>query len=735
MATPITIWLYGDIGGEVQSRPIVERLATLPDAPVQVRINSGGGSVFEASAIFSALREHRGPVRVEIDGLAASAASYIAMAGDAVAIAENGLLMIHDPFVGGGGNARDLRHSAELLDRIALSMQRAYRSRSGLSAERIASIMAGETWFTADEALAAGFADEITAALDVAAMVDPATYRAAPRHVQQRLSAMKNLRAGETLAALLTRLVSEAATDDRDEAAIRDEMASAARLEESKLSKILAGDVMCPTLSSLEAFARVLGVQLTDLTAAGERDGCDYSAANTGPAAARRAGCDVAAFKADESRRRQEIKAAFTPWRSHWAVSALEDQCLDNLNITTTAARDALLTKLGEGAESLGGAMYSSNRAQPEVFAMNGSTAAMSSRDDGFAAAARDAILLRYGLGMKNPHPAARDLLGASMRDLAATCLSRAGRSPGLGGADATIRAALTTSDFPALLENTANKSLILGLEAEGAATHRDTWTRRGSLPDFKEGSRVALSEAPDLEIVHEAGEITHGPLTDSGKERIALKTYARIVSITRQALVNDDLDQLTRVPQAMGMAAARKEADLVYGLLAANPTMRDGAALFDATHGNLASAGGAITVSTLGEARAAMRKQRGVQNLSYMNIVPTFLVVGADRELEALQVLAEIEPNQTSAVVPGWVRRLTLVVDPRIDDLASGAWYLAGNPAAHDTFEVAFLDGQTAPTIEQEEGFDTLTLKWRVVFDLGVAALDWRALFQNPGA
>lgn len=168
MARAQTLYVYGDIGGEVEAQPMVEQIKAMPDADLLVRINSGGGSVFEASAIFNALAAHRGMVRIIIDGLAASAASYIAMAGRRVEIAENALLMIHDPWVGGGGNSRDLRQSAELLDKLAVSMRRAYAGKSGKSDSEVAEIMAAETWFAADEAVAAGFADTVIGALDVA---------------------------------------------------------------------------------------------------------------------------------------------------------------------------------------------------------------------------------------------------------------------------------------------------------------------------------------------------------------------------------------------------------------------------------------------------------------------------------------------------------------------------------------------------------------------------------------
>ncbi|MGN8157107.1 ClpP-like prohead protease/major capsid protein fusion protein [Salinisphaera sp. SWV1] len=657
MTIPQTVWIYGDIGGEVESQPIVEQLAALPDMPVDVRINSGGGSTFEGSAIFNALQQHRAPVNVYIDGIAASAASYIAMAGDDVAMADNALMMIHDPWVGAGGNARDLRQSAELLDKVSNSMQRAYAAKSGMPLDRVKAIMAAETWYTAEEAQAAGFVDRITGALDVAASIDLSAFGNVPAHIQTRLYAMADKATGP------------------------------------------------------------------------------QSAKNTDPQTAAAALDD---FKAKEQSRRQDIRSAFAAFRSQPGVSEVEQACIDDMECSADAARTRLLNKIGQDAEPLGthqDEMFGNAQIAPVGGGSRRYSGSFSRGQDGFIEAATDGMLLRYGIPLKDPHPAARDFRGCTVRDLAAACLSRHGRTVTGEGADGMIQAALTTSDLPALTENIAHKALIHGLESEGATTHRDTWTRSGSVSDFKKSSRVALSEAPDLEIVKEDGEITEGGMSDTAKETIQAETYARMVSISRKALINDDLGQLTRVPQAMGMAAARKESDLVYQLLADNPTMRDGNPLFDSSHGNVAATGSAITTASLGEARAALRKQRGIQGLSYLNVTPHCIVVGADRETEALQIVSSIQPNMTSSVVPEWIRQLTVVVDPRIDDFAGGAWFLTGNPHAHDTFEVVYLDGQSTGQLRQHEDFNTLNLRWRVVFDMGVAAIDWHAMYMNPGA
>ena len=131
------------------------------DATIHLRINSPGGSVFAARAMEQALRDHKGSVIVHIDGLAASAASFIAMAGDEVIMAKGAMFMIHKAWTGMWGNANDLRKEADLLDKIDGTLAETYASKTGKALDQVSTWMAEETWFTAAEALEHGFATSI----------------------------------------------------------------------------------------------------------------------------------------------------------------------------------------------------------------------------------------------------------------------------------------------------------------------------------------------------------------------------------------------------------------------------------------------------------------------------------------------------------------------------------------------------------------------------------------------
>lgn len=192
--------LYGEIsdiswwGDEVTPKKFKEELDALGDIDtLNVYINSPGGDVFAGQAIYSMLTRHKATVNVYIDGLAASIASLIAMAGDRIIMPANAMMMIHNPWVVVAGNAQDLRKMADDLDKVRDSMLVAYESRSALTADEIKNLMDAETWLTAQECAEYGFADEVEEPKQVAACIDGkylARYRNVPEELKmQSLSA------------------------------------------------------------------------------------------------------------------------------------------------------------------------------------------------------------------------------------------------------------------------------------------------------------------------------------------------------------------------------------------------------------------------------------------------------------------------------------------------------------------------------------------------------------------
>lgn len=170
--------LYGLIstdtwwGDEVTPKQFKQDLDNLGDIKeLNVYINSDGGDIFAAQAIYSMLKRHKAKVTVYIDGIAASAASVVAMAGDIVRMPQNALMMIHNPWTWGAGDANDFRKLADDLDKAREGMLAVYADKTGLDKEEIIKLLDAETWMTAEEAVEKGFADEIEETKQIAATI------------------------------------------------------------------------------------------------------------------------------------------------------------------------------------------------------------------------------------------------------------------------------------------------------------------------------------------------------------------------------------------------------------------------------------------------------------------------------------------------------------------------------------------------------------------------------------
>jgi len=174
-----TVTLYDEIGAfGAGSKEFLADLGKLSGQHIHLRINSPGGSVVEGTAIYNALRRHEGGLTVHIDAMAASMASVIAMAGSPVFMADNALLMIHNPWTVSMGESKDLRKEADLLDKLKVNLRNAYVRKTGMDAEEIAKMMDEETWLDAVEAVALGFADAIEEGVAAAATATPEMLRA-----------------------------------------------------------------------------------------------------------------------------------------------------------------------------------------------------------------------------------------------------------------------------------------------------------------------------------------------------------------------------------------------------------------------------------------------------------------------------------------------------------------------------------------------------------------------------
>jgi hypothetical protein len=338
-----------------------------------------------------------------------------------------------------------------------------------------------------------------------------------------------------------------------------------------------------------------------------------------------------------------------------------------------------------------------------------------------------------------------KEFRGLTLLDLARECLTDAGITVrGMSRLDIAthalnlhlssginIRAAGEgISDLPNIVLDAANKTLRQAY-MEAPQTFKP-FTREGTAPDFKNINRVMMSGAPSLLAVSENGEIQRGYVSDS-KETYALTTYARIIPLTRQVIINDDMDALSRIPEAMGRAANRLESDVVWAVITNNLNMADGNPLFSAAHNNLAASGAVISIATLGAMMTAMRKQVGLQK-EILNLTPEFLVGPAALDVTLRQITSSAyTPTAQTAVNP--YTALKPIVEARLDNNSATAWYGFCGPDQVDTIEYSYLEGQQGVYMETRMGWDVDGMEMKARLDFAAKAIDYRGMYKNPGA
>jgi ATP-dependent Clp protease protease subunit len=190
------IWIYEDIGdgwmGGVSAKQFAKDVKAIGKVEtIQVYMNSPGGVVFDGIAIYNTLKRNAARILMDIDGLAASIASLVVMAGDEIRMAKNAMMMIHDPWTVTGGTAAELREMADTMDKIKDQILGTYVDRTGSDEAMISDLMAAETWMSADEALEHGFADEITEAQKIAAHFDLSKFKNVPSDLSSKFKDAK----------------------------------------------------------------------------------------------------------------------------------------------------------------------------------------------------------------------------------------------------------------------------------------------------------------------------------------------------------------------------------------------------------------------------------------------------------------------------------------------------------------------------------------------------------------
>lgn len=295
----------------------------------------------------------------------------------------------------------------------------------------------------------------------------------------------------------------------------------------------------------------------------------------------------------------------------------------------------------------------------------------------------------------------------------------------------------LGTGDFPALLGGVGQR--VLRAAYDQAPSTYQLWARRAAnLPDFRIRQAIGVGGDVELKKLNEHGEYTYGSLSEDVTGYRAF-TFGRSLAITRQMIVNDDLDSLTRTGARFADAARRLENRLVYDQILKNPAMSDGEALFHAEHKNLLTgASSKFSLEALSSLRMLMRKQTGLDKET-LNIAPAFLLVPSDLETLAYQFTSpNYQPTKAGDINEfrtGGRTALEPVVEPLLDAQSTTAFFLAARAGQVDTVEFAYVDGYEGLRTETFASEDVDGVKLRASLDFAAKCLDFRGLAKSNGA
>jgi ATP-dependent protease ClpP protease subunit len=716
-----TLMLYGVCGDEFDgytAKGVAEWLNANADAAeIEVRINSGGGFVDEGTAIYNLLAGYPGKKKIRVDGIAASMAAVIAMAGDERVMGTGTMLMIHNPWTVTMGDSGAHRKEADTLDKFAEQHARIFAKTTGKPVEDVQAWMQAETWFEASEAV-----EHLLATASVEADAMATEHKIAEARID--FLGLANPLPCALLAA-------------KEHFPLAEWLAHRARARHERFAMSLE----TAQAASQGLVAPIAAVEVT----------LEKSMTVSGPSAAITPAeqivveqppvVDVAAAKADatnaERARGVEIRRMVAAVKQ---PNALADKLVAD-GVSIEDARKAVIDAVA-AAQTV---------TQPEgkkvVEFIPGADEA-----EKWLQGAQEWILVKAGLAsMVKNHSGAKlnpgEFRGMTLLDIAKDGMARNGLSVrgldkrDLVGRAFTMRGEMpgnSTSDFAVLLENTMHKVLQAAY-----ATQPDTWSRFcaiGSVSDFRAHNRYRKGSFGTLDTVNESQEFKRKQIPDGEKGVISLSTKGNIIAITRQAIINDDLSAFNDLAVMFGRAARLSIEVDVYTLLtsasAAGPTLQDGYALFSTEHANIAGSSAAPTVDSFDAARVLMASQRDVSGNEYLNLRPT-IWVGPLAKAGAARVVndSQYDPDTANKLQRPNISRglLTDIVDtPR---LSGNRWYMFASPDVAPVLEVAFLDGVQEPFVDTMEGWSIDGTEMKVRLDYGVAAVDYRGAITNPGA
>ena len=717
--------MYGAIGydfwtGEgITAKSVDEAIKNLgPVSTIRVRANSGGGDVFEATAIYNILSNHPARIIMQIEGVAASAMTLISMAGDEIHIAENAHYMIHRASGAAFGNSDDLRNYLKLLDNADSLIRLTYSKRTGLTDGELIDLMNHDNWMTATEALDLGFVDVVDEAKTVTPHISPENNSGtSARPIQfdsERLAAC-----AESLNALRIAASAEN-TGGSPQISIpsqeQEEMSETLNTTTAAVENKTSAPPTIDLAAALEAHEQKMSAKRKAYRA--EVDACLKLAFGDEPPADLRLKCYDLQDEGLEAARNAILEAKKAAPAPALGVIRFSDSQPKERHIEAISAGVQVRALAGHAEK------YLPTKDRPKDW-------------DRFAhmplIKIAEQCLLADGFSY--------DQINRLSNPQIAMAAMGFQRNAGIRNAAALH----TTGSLAEVTRDAINKSLTSGYQ-EAPQTWRGPMRQASSVADFKTIYRVKLSAVGNLPVWNDGLPPEQAKLSNE-KESYAVQARAENLSFSWQLLVNDDMDALSRGPQLLSTAAGRTVNAVAWQQITLNPTLADGVALFSAATGNrkrqnLQTGSATPTNTTIGSMRKLMRLMRGLntpeqsESDDVLNLTPRYLVgPAALEELIMKQVMSSTDPANSNSTAYNSSGSLIPVIEPLLDADSTTAWYLFADPSQIDTVEVTFLQGQETPQAFDYVDNETMAYNYTVVQTFAARAIDHRGIQKHAGA
>jgi ATP-dependent protease ClpP protease subunit len=710
-AGAVEMLVMGEIGWDVTAEGVLAALNEADGADITIRINSPGGSAFDGFAILNILGRYEGKVSVVVEAVAASAASIIAMAGHEIVMAPASFMMIHNSMGATLGNTSDHEATIEVLRRIDDTMANIYADRTGKPVAEIKTMMAAESWLTAEEAVAAGFATKIEkkTPAKARALAEPRAERILYQFANTpaavlAMSRSPNLPETDPMQELIAevqaikREVSAAAKDPTP--ARPDNQSAPPASTPQKENKPMSGTAATENQGGAPASAQETPTVTTVHQAPTPTASAVVPVVPVGPIAATL----------------EQLKgiAARAKLGSDWVLAQFE------AGATEIAARDSALTVIAD--------------AQPARPAIVGSPAPTATVD-GLCKSIVATIAKRGNVQNAEVVKDAKAMDGLSLYDMASEYYeARTGRRARLPASQlfrevfamGTV-GMMTTSDFPSLL-NLGAEAIIIDTSIRVNTAWRGI-VRTYSFDNFRARDVAGSFDVPDLQEVQEHEEFRYAGISRN-LAKLGLKRFAEGFAFSEEAILNNDLTQFVTDSQTFGNMAARSLANRVFRVFSlattATMNMADGVPWANAAHNNLMS-GSTISTTSLIAAETLLSTQYVVAGRP-LNLAGRYLVVGSARRWEALNILnASSLTGNADNVFKG---AYELVYEPTLGN----AWALLADPAIHPVIAVSLLNGRDTPEVVTRQSFNTFGIDVRVSLRYEAAPIDYNGVVFNPG-